>query len=140
MNKRLKLTASCTANGVITEGSIDVSELTRRLESSLSSKLARRGIDVVWCTSLHPELQIQFVRIAKGNQFLRYLIPFLAPASVEIKGAYPAADTASATFHHTERASIGIFGGSTRHMLGVCVDRLAIQLANNISRAHAPPA
>jgi len=131
-----RLSASFTTNGVITEGWADVAGLVDRLKSALSRKLDRPGIEVVWREAASAgDLRIQFVRIDKGNQLVRHLVPFLAPASVEIKGSYQIPKNGSIPFHHVEKTSFGLFGGSARHMLGVCVDRLALQLAHDVSRA-----
>jgi hypothetical protein len=104
----------------------------------LTKKLAKKGIEMSWSDSTaNCEVEIRVLKVQQGNQFLRWLFPFIAPAVVEIEGQFALPGLPCQPFHRTETAQVGFLGGSASHMVGTCIDRLAYQLAYDIGEAIA---
>jgi hypothetical protein len=110
-------------------------ELVDRLLRGLAKPLGKRGITLQQQPS--PEqaaLRIRIVAIEQGNQLLRYLLPFIAPAFLEIEADLAPAGTPPESLHYKQTAQIGLFGGSASGMLGVCADRIAKKLSKDVLR------
>src|SRR5437588_9366516 len=112
------LRASCSAQGVRVETDLDPAEVASQLESVLAKKLGQKGIDVSWqCQETNCELRIRIKRIDQGSQLLRYLLPFLAPAIVEIEGSLTLPGRDEKSLHFIENAQFGLLGGSSSSMI-----------------------
>lgn len=127
------ITGDCSLDGAALNLSFNASEIVDHLRNELEGRLTKKGITVCWeNNSPAPQLKIQVVQVDEGNQFVRWLIPFIAPAVLEVKGEVSVNGARVRAFHHIQRAQIGLLGGSARHMLEVCSGRLARNIAREV--------
>ena len=108
-------------------------ELMDRMIKRLTKLLAKKGITLMLASApQEAELHIRIVQIEQGNQLLRYLLPFIAPAFVELEVDCKAAGTTPETLFYKQTAQVGLFGGTASGMLGVCVDRIAGRMTKDL--------
>ncbi len=130
------ITSCCTLKGAATTLSIDPAEVVGQLKKTLEKKVLKKGVAVRWTDeSGNPDVLIRVVEINQGNQFLRYLLPFISPAYIEVEGQVAATGFTSRPFHYVQKAQVGLFGGSARGMLKVCADRVSGKIAADILKA-----
>jgi len=135
MNKDQGKTISscCTVKGAALTLSFDASDVVQELKNALDKKLLKKGIALLWREeSDSPELYIRVIEINQGNQFLRWLLPFIAPAVLEIEGQVAVSGTRPQPFHYVQKAQVGLAGGSGRGMLKVCAQRAADKIVKDV--------
>jgi len=125
---------------IVTDGaaltmSFDVMELVDEMKNRIEKRLLKKNIAVQWQTSGAAALQIHLVAVNQGNQFLRWLIPFVAPAVFDVQGQIAVGGNQPQPFHYIQKAHFGLFGGSPRYMLKVCTRRAADKIAKDVARA-----
>lgn len=130
------ITSCCTVSGTVLNLSFDALELTEEMKKVLEKRLLKKGIALQWMEqSESPELLIRVVEINEGNQFLRWLLPFISPAALEVEGEISMGGAACQPFHYVQKAQMGLFGGSARGMLKVCATRVADKIARDVLKA-----
>jgi hypothetical protein len=114
--------------------SYDIEQVMDRIRQTVDKKLKKKNIDVHWSDQDGDvAVLIRLIRVDEGKQFMRWLIPFSAPAvviadvDVSIRGAGGGDDFDS--INADGRAHFGFFGGSPTQMVGVSADRVATQIA-----------
>jgi hypothetical protein len=127
------ITACCLDSGAATKVSFDAAEITAELKTNLEKRLLDKGVAVRWSDqATSPQLLIRVVEIDQGNRFLRYLLPFIAPAVLEVEGQMAAGGSNPQELHYVQRGQVGLFGGSARGMLRVCAQRVAKKIASDV--------
>jgi len=130
------VTAHCSLRDADVTLSFSPSEVAERFRRELAKRLGKKEVELAWRREPRgAEVRIRFVRIDEGNQFLRWLVPFIAPAVVEIEGEVALRGHEPRPFEYVRKAHFGFFGGTPQYMVGVCADRLARGLAKEILRA-----
>jgi len=130
------ITACCSDGGAALKLSFDAAEITAELKACLEKRLLDKGVAIRWSEqATNPELLVRVVEIDQGNQFLRYLLPFIAPAVLEVEGQMTVSGSSPQQLHYVQRAQIGIFGGSARGMLKTCAQRVAKKIASEVLRS-----
>jgi len=130
------LASSCTLHGATVTLSFGPVEVIQRLRENLEKKLRKKGITLYWTNEVDsPEIAIRIVKIDEGSQLLRYLLPFIAPAVLEVEGRVAIAGSSPRQFHYTQKAQLGLFGGSARGMLNLCADRVGGKIAKDVLKA-----
>lgn len=92
--------------------SISPVELVEMLQRELIDHLTKYGLRVAQTST--PDFRIvgHFREVDEGNQFLRYLLPFLAGASrVCIEGTILVDGETEKPFHYVTRSRVGLLGG-----------------------------
>ena len=138
MSKELSrtITAYCSDSGAALKVSFDAEEITAEMRTHLEKRLLKKRVAVRWCEQeTGSELLIRVVEMNQGNQFLRYLLPFIAPAFFEVEGQMAVDGSAAQEIHYVQRAQMGRFGGSARGMLKVCAQRIANKIASDVLRS-----
>jgi hypothetical protein len=126
----------CTHLGADIVMSFDAGDVTQRIKTKLAKKLGKKGVALYWTHETDsPEIVIRVLRIDQGNQLVRYLCPFIAPAVVEVEGRAAIGGAAPRRFRCVQKAQIGFFGGSARGMLNFCADRVGGKIAKEILKA-----
>jgi hypothetical protein len=129
------ITACCSDSGAALKVSFDAATITAAVRKNLQGRLLKKGIDVQWSEQeSNPELLIRIVEMNQGNQFLRYLLPFIAPARLEVEGQVALAGSMPEQIHYVQRAQVGLFGGSGQSMLKTCAERVAKNIASDVLR------
>ena len=101
----------------------------------LGRRLLKKGIAVQWnAEAAGTELMVRIVTIDPGNQFLRWLLPFVAPAVVQIEGQLGPSSPNPQPFQYTHRAHFGLAGGPSRGMLRTCAHGIADKIARDVVR------
>jgi hypothetical protein len=130
------IASSCTLHGATITLSFGPVEVIERLREKLEKRLGKKGITLYWTNeSDSPEIAIRIVKIDEGSQLLRYILPFIAPAVLEVEGRVAIAGSSPRRFHYTQKAQLGLFGGSARGMLNVCADRVSGKIAKDVLKA-----
>lgn len=129
------ITACCSDGGAAFTVSFDAAEISAEIKACLEKRLLKKGVAVKWSEQpASPELNIRVVAMDQGNQFLRYLLPFIAPAVLEVEGELALAAGSIQQLHYIQRAQMGLFGGSARSMLKVCAQGVAAKIAGEVIR------
>lgn len=127
------ITGHCTTEGAALTVSFDPEIIVDALKKRLEKRLGKKGIGVKWSdTAESADVSVRFVEIDKGNQFLRYMLPFIAPAVVEVEGHVSPGGSAPRSFHFVQKAQVGLFGGGAKSMLTVCANVAADKIAKEI--------
>jgi len=130
------LTALFVAQGAALTLSFDPVEVVQEFRNALNTRLLKKGFTLNWTDDCeNPHILIRLVSVDQGNQFLRWLLPFIAPAVLEVEGQVTVGGTKPQQFHFVQRAQMGIAGGSARHMLKVCATRSAHRVAADVLSA-----
>jgi len=130
------ITACCSDSGAAPKVSFDAAEITAEMKTSLEKRLLKKGVAVRWSEQpTGSELLIRVVGLDQGNQFLRYLFPFIAPAVLEVEGEMAVAGSSPQQLHYVQRAQMGLFGGSAKGMLKCCAQRVAAKIASDVLRS-----
>ena len=131
------ITSCCSANGAALNLSFDASEILEQMTKRLENRLLKKGNALQWVEDAGAaQLAIRVVEIDQGNQFLRWLLPFIAPAVVEVEGEIRTGGAQPQSFHYVQRAQMGLFGGAARGMLKICATRVADRIASDVVRAQ----
>jgi hypothetical protein len=129
------ITVCCSDSGAAFKVSFDAAEITAEIRTQLEKRLIKKGVAVRWGEQASsPELVIRVVAMDQGNRLLRYLLPFIAPAFLEVEGEMALAGSGPQQFHYVQRAQVGIFGGSAKGMLKVCAQRVANKITKDVLR------
>jgi hypothetical protein len=132
------VSSCCTLEGATLKLRIDASEIIQELQSVLNKKLGKNGMTLWWTEeSCSPQLFVRVVAMDQGNQFMRWLLPFVAPAVLEVEGQVAVNGLPPQAFHYVQRTHFGVFGGTARYMLKVCAQRAAAKIAADVKRALA---
>lgn len=127
------ITACCLESGAALKVSFDVTEISTEIKTRLEKRLLKKGIAVRWTEqATGSELLVRFVEVNQGNRLLRYLLPFIAPAFLEVEGKISLAGSSPQQLHYVQRAQIGLFGGSAKVMLKSCAQRIANKIASDV--------
>lgn len=130
------ITSCCTDNGAALKLSFESSVITKKIVAILEKRLLKKGVGLNWVDEhASPDLLLRIVEINQGNQFLRWLLPFIAPATLEIEGQVAVESATPQQFHYVQRTQFGLLGGSARSMLMVCAQRVSERIANDVSRS-----
>jgi hypothetical protein len=130
------INSSCTTQGAALTLSFDAAEVVQELKAALEKRLLKKGIALRWVEeTASPEILIRVVSIDQGNQFLRWLLPFISPAVLEVEGQVAVAGAGPRPFHYVKKAQMGLAGGSAKGMLKVCATRTADKIADDVLRA-----
>jgi hypothetical protein len=122
--------------GAALKVSFAAAEITAELKASLEKRLLKKGVAVRWSEGeKNSELFVRIVEMNQGNQLLRYLLPFIAPAYIEVEGRSAIAGSSPQPLHYLQRAQMGILGGAARSMLKVCAQQLADKIAKEVLRS-----
>lgn len=127
--------AHCSLDGAVLNVGFDASQISSKLQAEIEKKLMKKGIRIAWNgDSTGANLKIRFVEMDQGNQFLRWLLPFISPAVMELEGEFALAGAEPVPFHCKKKAHIGVFGGSGQGMLTSCAAGLAGDIASIVTR------
>jgi hypothetical protein len=130
------LTAHCSIREIEVKLGRPTAEILGDLKLEIQKRLGKKGITVQWLDATQsPELAINLLRIDEGNQLLRYLIPFSAPAIVAIEGQVRVDSQEPRDFEKTRRANFGLFGGTPKSMLHYCNVLIAKDITKEVARA-----
>ena len=130
------VTAYCSAEGAAVTVPSDADDVVQAFKEGLATRLRKKGVNLIWSDKAEgAALTIRIVQVDRGNQFLRWFLPFLAPAVVEAEAQIAIPGAPDRPFHDVQKAHFAIFGGSAKYMLKVCAGRLAGNLAGTILRA-----
>ncbi len=124
------ITSCCTDTDAEINLPFETSVITKELGARLEESLTLNWVD----ESESPELLVRVVKIDQGNQFLRWLLPFIAPATLEVKGHITIGDAAPQQFHHVKNKQVGFLGGSAEGMLKACARRVAAEITSDVRR------
>ena len=128
--------ACCSDSGAVLKVSFDAAEITEEMRTSLEKRLLNKGVAVQWTEqATGSELLIRVVEANQGNRFLRYLLPFIAPAILEVEGQIALSGSSPQQLHYVQRAQVGLFGGSAKSMLKSCAQRVANKIASDVLRS-----
>jgi hypothetical protein len=122
---------NCSESGAALKIKFPATDVTAELRARLEKTLGKKGVAVRWNDKGPAEVNIRVVRIDQGNQALRYLLPFIAPAVMEVEGKSTVAGK-SRDFHYVQKAQMGLLGGSAHGMLKVCAQRIADKIAKDL--------
>lgn len=132
---RRTLTGHCTLDGATLKTTLDGSEIATPLKEQLAKRLQKRQAGIAWGDGPDQcDFRIRFIEVEQGNQLLRYILPFIAPAAIEVEGEVLGTAQGPKAFHYRQRAQVGLFGGSAKSMLKGCAIRLADKIAKDIQR------
>ena len=115
MSKEVDRTISawCSDTGAALTVSFDATQITEELKTNVEKRLLKKGVAVRWNNQeAASDLVIRVVAMDQGNQFLRWLLPFIAPAVLEVEGQVGLDGSAPRPFHYNQRAQMGLLGGS----------------------------
>lgn len=127
------ITSCCTMDGAATTVSFAPSEIAQRLKQTFEKRLGKKGVAVDWTDESNaPHVVVRIVEIDQGNQLLRYLLPFISPAVLEVEGEVRLPGSGRSEFHYVQKAQVGLFGGSAKGMLSVCADRVSGKIAKDV--------
>ena len=130
------LTAHCSIRDTEMKFRGTKAEILQDLKAEIEKRLGKKGVTVEWLDATQaPELAMNLVRIDEGNQMLRYMVPFLAPAVVAIEGQVTVDSREPREFQCTRRAHFGLFGGQAKAMLHVCNVQIAKDIAKAVTKA-----
>jgi hypothetical protein len=133
-----KLPCCCSLDGAAINYKGGPESILDRFVKALAKPLGKKGITLSPAQDpAAAALRVRFVQIEQGNQFLRYLLPFLSPAFIEIEADLVNQGTVVESFHYRQNAQVGLFGGTATGMLNVCADRVANRLAKGILKKMA---
>jgi hypothetical protein len=133
------ITAGISDVGAALKVSFDAAEITAEMKASLEKRLLKKGVAVRWSgEEKDSELFVRIVEMNQGNQLLRYLLPFIAPAYVEVEGRRAIAGSSPQPLHYLQRAQVGLLGGSAKSMLKVCTQRIADKIAGEVLSGLKP--
>jgi len=111
-------------------------KIMAEMRASIERRLLKKGIAVRWNNQeVGSELLIRVVAIDGGNQFLRWLLPFISPAIFEVEVQVGIGGSTAQQFHYTQRSHFGLFGGSAQTMLTLNAQRVANKIAGDVLRA-----
>ena len=130
------ITAWCSDSGAALTLSFDAAQITAEMRTKIEQRLLKKGVAVRWNNQeAGSELAIRVVAINEGNQFLRWLLPFFSPALLEVEGQIGISGSSPKQFHYTQRAHVGLFGGSAKGMLKVNAQRVAAKIAGDVLKS-----
>ena len=130
------ITAWCSDSGAALTLSFDAAQITAEMRTSIEKRLLKKGVAVRWNNQeAGSELVIRVVAIDQGNQFLRWFLPFIAPAVLEVEGQVGIGGSTPLQFHYTQRAQMGLLGGSAQGMLKVNAQRVSVKIAGDVLRS-----
>jgi len=138
MSKEMERTISawCSDNGAALTVSFDAAQITAELRANIEKRLLKKGVAVRWNgQETGSELVIRVVAMDQGNQFLRWLLPFIAPAVLEVEGQVGLDGSTPEPFHYNQRAQAGLLGGSAQGMLKVNAQRVGHKIADDVLRS-----
>ena len=130
------ITVYCSTEGAAITVSFDAEDIVAALKKRLEKRLGKKGIGVNWSeTAESSDVSVRFVEIDQGNQFLRWMLPFLAPAVVEVEGHVSPGGSSPRSFHFVQKAQVGLLGGGAKSMLTVCASRVADKISTEVLKA-----
>jgi hypothetical protein len=134
--EKRSIKACCSGTGAVLKVSFDGAQIGQELASHISKFLQSKGIICSWNDeSEEPELLVRVVRMDQGSQLLRYFLAFSSPAVLEVEGRVMIDAETTRPFHITERANVGIMGGSGLAMLKKCAYHVAIKVGHEVMNA-----
>lgn len=107
------------------------------VKETLTKRLRKKGFDVEWSQQPGPQdLWVTITQIDPGNQFLRWLIPFLSPAIVSIQGQLnPPNSAPPVPFQIEQKAHFGLLGGTGQGMLKQCATEAAKRIGKIVVKS-----
>jgi hypothetical protein len=127
MSKEVNRTVSscCTLKDTGSALPFDSFDVVEWVKGMMEKKLLKKGIALRWTNAWDsPELVVNLVEIDPGNQALRWLVPFVSPAVLEVEGKITFSGSPPQPFHYVQKVHFGLFGGTPKSMLKVCADRI----------------
>ena len=116
----------------VSSDSCDAAKIRDYLADEISARLRKKDIEVHWQGVEGANIVLRFIRIEQGNQLLRYIVPFSAPARCDVEGTLLMTHSGPRPFFFERRADLSIFGGASGYMLRVCARRSADDVAQFI--------
>lgn len=115
--------------------SVEPTSLVDILREKLQKRLLKKGYAMnLVPQNADPTLLVHLVRLDEGSRMMRYIMPFVSPAIMEVEGRV--ATPNARQFKFVQKAQVGLFGGSTMGMMTVNADRLATKIAKEVVKAH----
>jgi hypothetical protein len=134
------ITVCCMMKLTSSNLSYEPSELIMQLRERLEKRLTKKGFTVQWVPATqNPTLLVQLTRLDEGSQALRYLLPFISPAVMDVEGRININGAQAHPFQYTQRAQFGLFGGTARSMMNNNADRLAVKIVKDVLRVTRGP-
>jgi hypothetical protein len=130
------ITVCCMMKLEASNLSYEPSELISQLREKLQKRLLKKGFAPEWVPATEdPTLLVRMVRIDEGSQVMRYIMPFIAPAVLEVEGRVNGTADAPRAFRYVQKAQVGLFGGSARSMMNVNADRVSAKIVKDVLKA-----
>ena len=132
----VQITVCCMMKLESSNLSYEPTELITYLRERLEKRLLKKGFAIQWVPQTqNPALLVHMVRLDEGNQALRYLLPFISPAVLEVQGRVTAPNTTPRQFIYAQKAHFGLFGGTPRNMMKLNADRVSAKVAKEVVNA-----
>ena len=129
------ITFCCTDRQAAKNITFASSEITKAIAMRLEKRLLKKDIALSWVDeSESPQMLIRVLEIDKGNQFLRWLLPFIAPANLSVDGYLAIENYEPMQFQHSQKGQVGLLGGSSRGLLKACAQRIADKIVKDTVR------
>jgi hypothetical protein len=129
------INASCSDSQAALNVSFDATLILDELQKSIEKRLAKKGIGVQWNDEeAGCDLVVRVIAMEQGSQLLRYILPFISPAILEVGGQVTLDGAAPERFHYVQKAQVGLFGGSAKGMLKVNAQRVGDKIAKEVLR------
>lgn len=130
------ISAWCSDSGAALTVSFDAAQITSEMKKNIEKRLLKKGVTLRWNDEeAGSDLVVRVVAMDQGNQFLRWLLPFIAPAVLEVEGQVGLDGSAPKPFHYNQRAQMGLLGGSAQGMLKVNAQRVGHKIADDVLRS-----
>jgi hypothetical protein len=130
------ITVCCMMKLASTKLSFEPTEIIVLIREKLEKRLLKKGFAVRWAPQTEdPTLLVHLVRIDEGSQLLRYIVPFIAPAVIEVEGRVKRPDAMADSFRYVQKAQVGLLGGAARGMMKVNADRVSAKITKNVVKA-----
>ncbi len=124
------ITACFSSQGGVMKVNIQPQDVISPLCENISKRLSKKGVGVQWGPETPTTiLVLRVVVMDQGNQLLRYLLPFISPAVLEVEGHIRVGNGAPKPIHVVKKAHFGLFGGSPVGMLKTCGSQIAAKVA-----------
>ena len=133
------ITVCCMMKLEATKLSFEPTELIVKLREKLQKRLLKKGYEMQHVAqSAEPTLLVQMVRLDEGSQLMRYLLPFISPAVMEVRGHVNGLGSEARAFSYVQKAQMGLFGGSPKSMMEINADRVAAKIVKDVLKAFKP--
>jgi hypothetical protein len=116
----------------------EVALVAAALEAALGACNRPGSVDVrIENWSTEPDLVLSIERIKIGNQFLRWLMPGLSPAEVQLNCEFKTPNGFVKEFRVLGSGNSGLFGGTGHNMLRACAKKAVKRIRTEIPALNA---